>query len=566
MVRFLEQALNLSRARHTLDFAAAALSRERGFDMTENAASTATRPVGNGAGAPPMPTEETGSPLFAELVWAHYRYERERHKAKPGPELDALAKAYADKLAEFQGQVGMLDHVYWSTRGASAVAMTVKDENGHGARWLGHLGPAIVEHDQRVNLHRLSDWVTADAPRVADLLHECDMLAIRVGEVLRGTPERIAMRWILGVQEHLLGFVERTKHLKTADLDASEKALVKEQHAQLVAIERYYHRAASRAGRLVYITGMLMGLAPVAALMGLLGLVLGATGGWDRGAQLLILSAGAGAIGALVSAISRMGKPEKGKFNVDFELGRPLIRRLGLYRPFLGAIFGVALYFILRSGVAKVQLTPGDELYLLRPGGLPRRLQRAVRNGHDRNCRTAALGRRRQGRGQGGRLGRLAEQRADPLRVVRLAAEVRAPDHRPGADPEVVEAQGDERLDPALASGPVLEAVAERVPEERRHVVLAFGEVGLGVDRDEARTVAKNVVVVEVAVHDPVGPRAEFGEEVAGERDELAAFSFCAVEPAVDLGLDRPKRPSCRPPDACCDLDRDRRRLLVVET
>jgi hypothetical protein len=98
-----------------------------------------------------------------------------------------------------------------------------------------------------------------------------------------------------------------------------------------------------------------------------------------------------------------------------------------------------------------------------------------------------------------------------------------------------------------------------------RHVVLAFGEIRLRVDRDEAGTVAKDVVVVEVAVHDPVGPRAELDEEVAGERDEFAAFSFCAVEPAVDLGHDRPERASCRSPDACGDLERDRCRLLVVE-
>ena len=337
--------------------------------MTENAAPPATGQIGNGRGAPPVPTEETGSPLFAGLVWAHYCYERERRKPKPGPGLDALEKAYSDKLKEFQGQVGELDHVYWSTRDASAVAMTLEDKPGRATRLLGNLGPAIVEHDQRISLHRLSDWVTADAPLVADLLHECDLLAIRVGEVLRGTPERIAMRWILGVQEHLLGFIERTKRTKPMskealkELEAREKDLAKHQHKQLVAIERYYHRAASRAGRLVYITGMLMGLVPVFLLVILLGLLLWATGLWDRGAELLVLSAGAGAIGALVSAISRMGNPEKGKFNVDFELGRPLIRRLGLYRPFLGAIFGVALYFILASGIAQVAVSDDRQLY-----------------------------------------------------------------------------------------------------------------------------------------------------------------------------------------------------------
>jgi hypothetical protein len=335
--------------------------------MTENAAPASTGQIGNGTRASSTPTEETGSLLFAGLVWAHYLYERERAKQKPGPELDALEKAYQDKLAEFQGKVGDLDHVYWSTEAASAVAMTVEeDESSSAAKWLGHLGPAIVEHDQRISLHRVSDWVTADAPRVADLLHECDLLAVRAGEVLRGTPERIAMRSILGVQEHLVGFIERTK--RTPDLpkearEAREKDLIKKQRAQLVAIERYYHRAASRAGRLVYVTGMLMGLVPVFLLVVLLGLLLWATGLWDRSAELLVLCAGAGAIGALVSAISRMGNPEKGKFNVDFELGRPLIRRLGLYRPFLGAIFGVALYFLLASGIAQVNVSGDKQLY-----------------------------------------------------------------------------------------------------------------------------------------------------------------------------------------------------------
>jgi hypothetical protein len=58
-----------------------------------------------------------------------------------------------------------------------------------------------------------------------------------------------------------------------------------------------------------------------------------------------------------------MGKPEEGKFNVDFELGRPLIQRRGLYRPFLGAIFGIALYFLLASGIAKVDVSQDQQLY-----------------------------------------------------------------------------------------------------------------------------------------------------------------------------------------------------------
>ena len=92
-----------------------------------------------------------------------------------------------------------------------------------------------------------------------------------------------------------------------------------------------------------------MGIPPVFLLGTLLGLLLWATGNWDRKPELLLLSVGAGGVGALVSAISRMGKPEKGTFNIDFELGRPLIRRLGFYRPFLGAIAGAALFSSLQA-------------------------------------------------------------------------------------------------------------------------------------------------------------------------------------------------------------------------
>lgn len=305
-----------------------------------------------GIAAEESASEQTGSPLFAELVWAHHRYEKERRKRDPGPALEALEAAYLDKLREFQGTAGTLEHVYWSTKKASAVGMTVKDLGRRRRQVLPH----IRERDQHIELHRLTDWATTDAPRVADLLHECDLLAIRVGEVLRGTSERIAMRSLLGVQEHLLGFIERTKPLPHDE----EKNLAKAQRDRLIAVEAYYHRAASRAGRLVYITGMLMGLLPVFLITLLSGLVLRSFDLWDRDAQLMSLCAVAGGIGAFVSAISRMGKPEKGKFNVDFELGRPLIRRLGLYRPLLGAVAGVALYFLLASGIAQVTVA-GDK-------------------------------------------------------------------------------------------------------------------------------------------------------------------------------------------------------------
>src|SRR5205823_5564909 len=127
---------------------------------------------------------QMGAVLFPQLVWAHYQWERKLHS--DGVADEALEQAYRAKLAEFQREQGKLEQVYWSTQTASAVAMTVR--RGRKPR----TDPLhLRERDDRVRLHRVTDWVTRDAPRVAELLHECDLLAIRVGQVLRGTTEQI---------------------------------------------------------------------------------------------------------------------------------------------------------------------------------------------------------------------------------------------------------------------------------------------------------------------------------------------------------------------------------------
>lgn len=299
------------------------------------------------------PVAQSGAALFPELVWAHFCWQRERHVSNGRAE--ELEQKYVRKLSEFQSAEGQLKDVYWSTRDASAVAMTVMPARRHGLK-----GFNIHEPDAHVHLHRVSDWVTRDTKGIADLLQECDLLAIRVGEVLRGTTELIALRGILGVQAHLLGFMERGPWRPE---EQAAKDLVRSQRQKLAQIETFYHRAASKAGRIVYVSGMITGIALVAILGVLVGLLLWASQLWQGDQRLIVLCFSAGALGALVSAMSRMGKPETGRFNIDFELGRPLLRRLGFFRPFVGAIFGVALFFLLSSGIVDIRIDPGAKPY-----------------------------------------------------------------------------------------------------------------------------------------------------------------------------------------------------------
>ena len=343
--------------------------------MQAQAADEAQRPPGTG---------RAGTVAFSDLVWSQYLWEQ-RRREMAGRSTDD--DAFFTKLKRFEKQEGTIVHAYWSTRAASAVAMTEKDR-GKRKRWdlPGRLG--LREYDRRIELHRLTDWATSDEGEVAELLHQSDLLAIKVGEILRGTPERIAMRWILGVQEHLLGFIERTGDQTTAPSNGADERtagaggtlgaihrgdadllarrgggrpgrfarerqeMLRQQKRELVKIENYYHRAAGKAGRIVYFGGMLIGSVGVIIAAVVIWLLLMWFGlledRYSADVELLFLCYGAGALGALVSAMTRMTKSAG---SMDFEIGRPLLRRLGVFRPFVGAIFGVVLFFLIRSGV-----------------------------------------------------------------------------------------------------------------------------------------------------------------------------------------------------------------------
>jgi hypothetical protein len=166
------------------------------------------------------------------------------------------------------------------------------------------------------------------------------------------------MRWLFAVQEHLLGLIERCPETEPA----REREVVASQRRELARIEEYYLRTAAKAGRIVYVTGMLIGSTLIVAACALAAfLITRDAHTWGRDAEVLLLCGGAGAVGALVSVLSRMSGAGD-KFSVDFEIGRPLLRRLGLYKPMVGTVFGVALYFLLASGLLKTQPPEGNLL------------------------------------------------------------------------------------------------------------------------------------------------------------------------------------------------------------
>ena len=323
-----------------------------------------------------------GSVLFPDLVWAHWAWQsaahphrfphrgwvrrlssraarlngRARHgnkanDAAPPPHTDAstLKEEYDHALASFQESVGEIIRAYWCASEASAVVLTAKKKR---LSWLPWRRAGSLE------LHRATDWVTADAPRIAELLHSGDTLAIRINRVLTATPRRIAMEWIFSEQSYLLGFVERMGGRPSRKDTAS---MIVRHQVEIDRLESYYDRAAKKAARLRYFGGMLLGLLVVAGLGALIPFVVEffrPTFNLDSDAARRFYACFvAGAIGAMVSVMTRM-RQEDG-VRLDYEVGHLLIVMLGAFRPVLGAIFGVLAYFAIGSKVVPITTPDG---------------------------------------------------------------------------------------------------------------------------------------------------------------------------------------------------------------
>jgi hypothetical protein len=62
----------------------------------------------------------------------------------------------------------------------------------------------------------------------------------------------------------------------------------------------------------------------------------------------------AGAIGAVVSVLMRMSG-RRGSFAIDHELGAVGVRRVGAFRPLIGAVCGVVISFLVQTSLVPIE-------------------------------------------------------------------------------------------------------------------------------------------------------------------------------------------------------------------
>jgi hypothetical protein len=279
---------------------------------------------------------------FAELVWAHFERQEE---VTGGVQNGPWEKRYRQRATQFKTEHGEIVDAYWCRHEASGVALTERAL----PRRLGNL----YRRDSLLRLHTATDWRTEDTPLVASVLHRWTAVAIPASEILRDATEKIVLRRIFAASTRLLALVDRDAHAEPLAKPTLDKVL-REEAGELAEVKDYYERAGENTARIVYFRGMLLGTALLAVLVGgalLLGWALGWLDPRDEGVYTLYVTIAMGAVGAILSVMTRMAK--RNGFALDFEVGRKSMRRLGALRPWIGAMFALALYLALKSSLVE---------------------------------------------------------------------------------------------------------------------------------------------------------------------------------------------------------------------
>lgn len=278
---------------------------------------------------------------FPELVWAHHERQTRLEKGEPAEEWD---HEYRRRLKRFKDNHGEVVEAYWCRYEASGVALTARRRRKR-----------FRPDDDLLRLHTATDWRTASEPRVAAALHNCETLGIKVTEILRSSPERVALHWLYAVSSRLLAYVDKPDGAPATEQRELTRELTAHE-SELRRIESYYRRAGENAARIVYFQGMALGVFVLLALVVPALLVawygVGDVDLNDPRVQNLFVCVGMGALGAIVSVMTRMAS--SGSFSSDFEVGRKPVRRLGSLRPFIGAAFALVLYLAVKSNLLEL--------------------------------------------------------------------------------------------------------------------------------------------------------------------------------------------------------------------
>lgn len=271
--------------------------------------------------------EQAAGTTFADLVAAR------AHAGAAGEG----RREYERTRAAFERSCGRVEDAYFAPDGSAGVAITASSEG-------------------LARLHVVADGATQTHPELGGLVEDWEALATRA-QLLRGGNALVCMRRIFGPVKDLVVLALAAQGGKL-DLKPHLPALRVENERDLADVSAFYVRTATRSAYIEYFLGMIVGvLSNLALAAGALAFVgYGAPELWgvkvaqaDQARALLAVIAGG--MGVFLSVLMRMSA---GRFTVDYEIERRDLRVIASFRPYIGAVSGLAVLFALKGGVLVV--------------------------------------------------------------------------------------------------------------------------------------------------------------------------------------------------------------------
>jgi hypothetical protein len=287
----------------------------------------------------------------------------------------AYEEIFHELLETFSEQRGGLITAYFCENIRVAAALTdiwsAADRADGPVRTIQELRDERAQQENRKAPQRFFSWVrdffrqkasnTAihieptfgdpDSPRAKQILFRCLKVHYQALEYLKPKPRKICMRMTFNVITMLLGTLDnRIGRGEPASAFDQSHADQRTLEHELESTEAYYLTAVRRQARIHYMVGMLIGL----PLAGLVAYVLYT---FHELPTNMSIAFAAGAAGALVSVMERL---TSGKLEMNHEAGRAINVTLGAMRPFIGALFAVALFFFISGDLVSVFQQPDE--------------------------------------------------------------------------------------------------------------------------------------------------------------------------------------------------------------
>jgi hypothetical protein len=258
----------------------------------------------------------------------------------------AAEERYQELRAHFVHDHGEITDSYICESGPMAVAVTTVQPK--------RLGLTLFRARDRIEMYTETERLVRMHPEVAQILHRGEVQYVSVRNALRGLSQRLLVNWLFVWMRDLM--IASAPNAE-GQIEAMTPEEIQQQEDELDRIAEHYEQAASREAQIVYLGGMLSGVLALCAITIPVGILLAAS---DAPVNLTTFFGCliAGALGALVSVVTRMSAD---KFHVRHEVGRSYVQRVAAFRPFIGGVFGLLVYFALQGGVIRQLDVPTDD-------------------------------------------------------------------------------------------------------------------------------------------------------------------------------------------------------------